>query len=185
MNLNHVFLYLRKHHEGTGLLVLKLLGTVPLPPHPRLVKEQLEEVIRQRRRGERPGSIEARTIPVATTERMSTRERDNLLVIEPHTAENPPQVVRALGSIRETTVWSGLGSEPVDTSGAPGDLGTAHLLDGSNAGQSPQIAVRDPGELLLEGLEELASNVQTGVGTVLRLRGEPHCSVVANQNQEA
>ena len=62
-------------------------------------------------------------------------------------------VVSTLGSIREAAVGRALSGEAVNTARAPGNLGATELLDGSDTSQGPEVAVRDPRELLLDGLE--------------------------------
>ena len=79
---------LRKHHKRASLLVLKLLGTIPLSPDPSFIKEKLEEIVCDSGRRESPRSIIARAVLVTPTESMSTRECDNLLVVEAHTVED-------------------------------------------------------------------------------------------------
>ena len=46
---------------------------------------------------------------------------------------------------------------------------TAHVLNGSCAGQGPQIRVADPRKLVLDGLQHVARNLQTGIGGILAL----------------
>lgn len=41
---------------------------------------------------------------------------------------------------------------------------TLHLLDRSDTSKSPKITVADPGELLLDLLHDLASDVESVVG---------------------
>lgn len=62
-------------------------------------------------------------------------------------------VVSTLGGIREAAVGRALSGEAVNTARAPGNLGATELLDGSDTSQGPEVAVRDPRELLLDGLE--------------------------------
>lgn len=50
---------------------------------------------------------------------------------------------------------------------------TPHLLDGDSACQGPQVRVGDPGELLLQRVQQLARNVQSFVGTDAALGREP------------
>ena len=53
-------------------------------------------------------------------------------------------------------------------------LVAAHLLDGHAGREDPEVGVRGLGELLLDGLEEVAANVQARVRTPGRLRLEAH-----------
>lgn len=48
----------------------------------------------------------------------------------------------------------------------PRDLGPAHGLDGGDAGEGPEVGVRDPLVGGLDGLEERAGVVEAGVGAV-------------------
>jgi hypothetical protein len=50
---------------------------------------------------------------------------------------------------------------------------TSHLLDGYGTRQGPQVRVADPRVLGLDGLQQLAGQVQASVGTPLGLWGEP------------
>jgi hypothetical protein len=59
-----------------------LLGSIPLLPHPRLVEQKLEIIVRYSGRRECPGTIKAGTINVAAAESMCTRESNDFLVIE-------------------------------------------------------------------------------------------------------
>lgn len=54
-----------------------------------------------------------------------------------------------------------------------GKLPTSQFLDGDSAGQRPQVRVGDPGELLLNGLQQVLSNVETLVGVDALLSREP------------
>lgn len=58
-----------------------------------------------------------------------------------------------------------LGGE-VGASGLPGDLGSAHGLDGSHAGEGPEVGVRDPVVGGLDGVKEGAGVLEAGVGAV-------------------
>ena len=88
-------------------------------------------------------------------------------------------MVRALRGVGEAAVGRALRGEAVDAAGAPGDLGSAELLDGRDAGERPEVAVGDPRELLLHALEEVTRNVQAVVRAVLRLRVKAHRGVIA------
>jgi hypothetical protein len=195
-----------------------LLGSIPLLPHPRLVEQKLEIIIRYSGRRECPGTLKARTINVAAAESMCSRESYNFLVIEtgqeeineqeievlylhiPHAVKNTSKVVRALSSIRETSIRCSMGSETVDTTWAPGNLGTSHFLyekskdkyiavdkkrtnlNCGNTSESPKITIAYPRELLLDFFHKVASDVQTCIGTMDRLRLKAHGSVVAIRN---
>ena len=83
---------------------------------------------------------------MAAAESMCTGESDNFLVIEtgkkrlmnerlkiisshvPHAVKDASKVVRALSSIRETSIRCSLGSETVNATRAPGNLGASHFL---------------------------------------------------------
>lgn len=52
---------------------------------------------------------------------------------------------------------------------------TAHLLDGNCSSEGPQVRVGDPGELLLDGLQQVLCDVETLICTDALLRGEPAC----------
>ena len=51
-------------------------------------------------------------------------------------------------------------------------------MDRAGGGQSPEVGVGDPGEGLLDGLEEVAGGDQAGVGAVVTLGGETHGGAV-------
>lgn len=50
---------------------------------------------------------------------------------------------------------------------------TSHLLDRHCASQRPEVCVRDPGELLLDWVQQVPGNLQAGVRTEVSLRSEP------------
>ena len=49
---------------------------------------------------------------------------------------------------------------------------TAHVLDGDGAGERPQVGVADPGELRLEGVQQVARDLQPRVRADAILRRE-------------
>lgn len=55
---------------------------------------------------------------------------------------------------------------------------TYQLLDGGNTSQGPEITVRDFGELILDAVQTLTGNSQTGVSTVAGLGLEAHGGIV-------
>lgn len=110
---------------------------------------------------------------------MGADKCNHLAIIKAHAGEDVADVTLVLGGIRKTAVGSAGGNVPVLTAGSPGDRGATRLLDGAGTTKSPQIGVRDPGELSLDGLEEVAGSLETGVGAVIRLRGESHRGAVA------
>ena len=136
-----------KHHEGLGLLVLVLLGAVPLLPLPLLAEEELVVVVGQDSGGEGPGAVITGAVSVAAAEGVGTSQSDNLLVVKSHAVEDVAEVVLALGGVGKTAVGGAGGDVLVTAAGTVGDLGSQHLLDGSNAGKNPEIRVSDPGEL--------------------------------------
>ena len=109
------------------------------------------------------------------TEGYSEREEG----VIPHTVEDVPDMRSTLGSIRKASIWSGVLSETIDTSWPPGDFRSSHLLDGSNAGKSPQVTVADPWELGLDLLQQSSGNPQTVVGAMNRFRLETHGGIIA------
>ena len=97
----------------------------------------------------------------------------------PHTVENIPDMWSALGGVGETAIRGGVLGEAIDTSWPPWDLGSSHLLDGSNTSKSPQVTVTDPRELDLDLLQQNSCHIQAVVGTVDRLGFKAHGSIVA------
>lgn len=168
-----------QHHKSLGGDILELLGAVPLLVRPLLLHEKLVVVVGEDGRGEGPGARETGAVSVAAAESVGTRESDDLLVVEAHAVEDGAEVLLLLGSVRETTVGSAVRDVTVVAAGSPGDLGALHLLDGGNTSKGPEIGVGDPGELLLNGVEEVTGSVKTSVGAVVTLRGESHGSTVA------
>jgi len=59
-----------------------LFRSIPPLPHPRLLEQKLEIIVRYSSRRECPGTLKARTINVAAAEGMCTRESDDFLIIE-------------------------------------------------------------------------------------------------------
>lgn len=168
-----------KHHEGLGGDILELLGAVPLLVGPLLLHEELVVVVGESGGGEGPGTRETGAVSVAAAESVGTGESDDLLIVEAHTVEDGAKVLLLLGSVGETAVGSAVRDITVVTAGSPGNLGALHLLDGSDTSKSPEVRVGDPGELLLDGVEEVAGSVKTGVGTVVTLGRESHGGTVA------
>lgn len=169
----------RQHHQALGGLVLVLLGSVPAAPSPLLLHQEPIVVVGQDRGGEGPGAVEARAVGVAPAQGVGTGQGDHLLVVEAHAAKDGADVVLVLGRVREAAVGRAEGDVAVLSAGPPRDDGALHLLHGADARQRPQVRVRDPGELLLDGLEEVAGVLQAGVGAVVRLGREPHRGAVA------
>lgn len=133
---------------------------------------------------------------------MSSDECYDLLIVEAHAVKNlsttaikraskkkidkrpstdVSNVLRALRSIRETTIRSGIGSESVNTTGTPGDLRASHFLDGSNTSEGPKITIADPWVLLLDFFHHLASNMEAIVSSMERLGFEAHGCKVAKE----
>jgi len=137
-----------QHHEALGLNILVLFRAVPLLPGPLLLQKQLVVVVGQSGGREGPGTVIARAVGVAATERMGTGQGDHFLVVEAHATEDGADVLLVLGSVRETAVGSAVRDVTVGAAGAVGDLGALHLLDGGNTGKNPEIRVGDPRELL-------------------------------------
>lgn len=50
---------------------------------------------------------------------------------------------------------------------------TSHFLNGDSASKGPQVRVRDPGILLLNGLKQILGNVEALVGVNALLSWEP------------
>lgn len=168
-----------QHHQGTSSLVGVLDRAVPLALVPLLLNEQTEELVAEDGRAEIPRSFETGAVGVGTAQSVSSDQSDHLAVIEAHAAEDITDVTVALGGVGKTAIGGTGGNVPVLTAGAPGDDGATELLNGGGTGQSPQVGVGDPGELGLDGLEEVTGVLQTGVGAVVRLRSETHGSTVA------
>ena len=170
----------RQHHQRFGLDVLILLRPVPLPPRPLLIQQEAEVIVRHHGRAERPRAIEAGAVGVAPPEGVGAREGHNLPIVKPHAPEDGAQMALLLRPVRETAVGRAEGGRPVLPPGPPWDLRALHLLDGRHAGQGPQVGVRDPWELPLDGFEEVAGGFEAGVGAVVGLGVEPHgCAVGA------
>lgn len=191
-----------EHHEGFGGDVLVLFRAVPLsnpfvsafaggtlfgkkkggerggwaylPKSPLLPQQQPEIIIRHDRRAETPGSIEPTPVRMAPPQRMSAAQSHNLPVVETHPPENGAEmrlVFRAVGKAAVGRAQAGVTIRPA---GPPGDGGALHLLDRADAGEGPEVRVGDPGELLLDGFEEVARRFEAGVGAVVAFGGETH-----------
>ncbi|KAI6760215.1 hypothetical protein HG531_013416 [Fusarium graminearum] len=168
-----------KHHERLGGLVLVLSRAVPLLPLPLLFNEEAEVVVGQDSGGESPRATVAGTVGVTSAQSVGTREGNDFLIVETHTAEDTAEMILALGSVRKTAIGCAARDIAVGTARSVRDSGTQHLLDSTNAGKDPEIRVGDPRELLLDRLKEVTGSGQTGVGTVVRLRSESHGSSIA------
>jgi hypothetical protein len=87
----------------------------------------------------------------------------------PHAVEDEPEMILGLGRIRETSVGGSVLLESVNPTWTPGDSRASGLLNSSNAAECPEIAVRDPGELLLNLLHVFAGDVlKLSVGMLLQ-----------------
>lgn len=137
-----------QHHQGLGLVVSVLGGTVPLLPSPLLVNQETEEFVGENGRAEVPRTVVTGAVSVGTAERVSAAKSDHFAVIEAHAAEDGADVVLALGSIGETSVRSAGGNVTVLAAGSPGDGRSLHFLNGADAGEGPEITVADPREFL-------------------------------------
>jgi hypothetical protein len=168
-----------QHHESASGLVGELFRAVPLLLDPVLLSKEAEELIRENSRAEVPGAVEAGTIGVAAAQGMGADQCNHLAVIKAHAGEDIADVTLVLGGVRKTAIGSACCDIPVLTAGSPGDRWAAQLLDSASTRKSPQIGVSDPGELSLDGLEEVAGGLETGVGAVIGLRGESHGGAVA------
>ena len=164
----------RQHHQRLRLDILILLRPIPLPPPPLLIQQQPEVIIRHDRRTERPRALEAGAIGMAAPERVRARQRHNLAVIETHAPEYSAQMRLVLRPVREAPVGRAKRHRLVQPARAPGDLRALHFLDGCHAGEGPEVGVGDPGELLLDGVEEVAGGFEACVGAVVAFGGEAH-----------
>lgn len=152
----------RKHHKGLGLLVLELLSllavitlreyfwvtyllrSLPVLPLPLFAQEQLIVLVGNDGWREGPWSLESTASGVATTQSVSSRKSNNLLVIETHSVEDVSQVLVSLGSIRETSIRCASSDILILSSWSVWNLGTHHLLNGTNTSENPEIGVADP-----------------------------------------
>ena len=85
----------------------------------------------------------------------------------------------ALGGVREATVRGSIFGEAINTSWPPWDLGSSHLLDGSDTSKGPQVTVADPRELGLDLFHQGSGNIQAVIGTMDGLGLEAHGGIVA------
>jgi hypothetical protein len=119
---------------------------------------------------------------VASSQSVSSRQGDDLLVVEtkvatsgsadcqteclngtprldsPHPVENVSQVVLSLGSVRQPTIGSAVVVVSVNSTGPPRYNRSSRLLDGTDTTESPQVSIRDPRELLLDLLHVVSSD---------------------------
>eukprot|EP00123_Amoebidium_parasiticum_P009194 comp19321_c0_seq1/m.22202 comp19321_c0_seq1/g.22202 ORF comp19321_c0_seq1/g.22202 comp19321_c0_seq1/m.22202 type:complete len:334 (+) comp19321_c0_seq1:380-1381(+) len=173
-----------QHHQVTGG-VLVLLGALPLLDRP-LVRQKLTEVlVGEGGLGTSPGAGVARGIGVAAAQGVCADQSNDLTVVEAHAVEDIPHVLdglllAALVSVRQATVR---GAEVaiglVSAAGVEGNGRATHLLNGYNAGQDPEISMRDFRVGLLNGLEEVTGYTKAGICGVLALGAEAHGGSVA------
>lgn len=156
-----------QHHQCRGGLVGELSRAVPLALVPLLLDKEAEELIAEDSWAEVPRTVKARAIGVCPAQGVCADQSDHLAVVEAHTSEHVTDVALTLCGVRQTTVRGAGGNILVLTARAPGNLRAAELLDGGGAGQSPKIGVGDPGELGLDGLEEVTGVLETGIGAVV------------------
>lgn len=154
-------------------------ATYPFPVRPLLLEQELVVVVGESGGGKGPGTLEAGPVGVAAAESVSAGQGNNLAVVKAHAVEDGPQVAGTLGGVGKTAVGGAERHVAVGAARAPGNDGTLHLLEGADTGENPEVRVGDPRELSLDGLEEIASGDQTGVGAVVTLGSEPHGGTVA------
>ena len=111
---------------------------------------------------------------------MGPNQGNHLLVVKTQTGENVPNMAVVLGAVREAAVRGAASDVLVLTAGSPGDRRTAQLLNSTGASQSPEVGVRDPGELGLDWLQIVSGNLKTGIGAMVRLGGKSHSGAVAS-----
>ena len=167
-----------QHHEGLGLEIFILLGPIPLLPAPFLVQQQAEVVVADDCRREGPGALEAGTVGVAPSQGVGTAQRHNLLIREAHAAEDGAEVIGALGTVGQTAVGTAEADVAIGAARSPWDRRSLHFLNGGDAGQGPEIGICDPGEVGLDGFEEVARGFQACVGAVVAFGCESHCCAV-------
>lgn len=160
-----------QHHERLGRLVLilfarsattsrhsqplrraYLLGTVPLPPVPLLVQEQLVVLVGHDGRREGPRTIEAAAVGVAASEGVGAAQCDDLLVVEAHAIEDVAQVPVALAGVGEASVGCAGGHVLVSAAWSEWDGRALHLLDSHDTAEDPEVRGGDPGELCYVGV---------------------------------
>ena len=138
----------RQHHQTLAPGVLELLRPVPLSEIPLLTQQQTIVIIAHDCRTEAPGSVETATIGVAAAERVGAAQSDNLAVVEAHAAEDGAEVFLLLGAVGKAAIRGAHADVAVLATGAPGDGGPLHFLNGADAGEGPKVGVGDPGEFL-------------------------------------
>ena len=118
---------------------------------------------------------------MAPPQRVRAAQRHDLAVVEAHAArEDGAEVLCALRRVREARLLARAAAVgKVGAPGSPLDLRAAHLLDGDGARERVEVGVRQPRELLLDGLEQRARDREAGVGAVRGLGVEAHGGAVA------
>ena len=152
------------------------------PPKKKKLSHQLVKVERRKgRRRPRPRPFEPGPVRVAPAQRVRPAQRHDLAVVEPHPGrEDGAEVLGPLRRVGQARVLGGQAAVgEVGAARGPLDLGAPHLLDGHGARQSVEVGVGDPGELLLDGLEQRARDAEARVGAVRGLRVEAHGGAVA------
>mmetsp|Transcript_10887 Transcript_10887/g.29279 ORF Transcript_10887/g.29279 Transcript_10887/m.29279 type:complete len:388 (+) Transcript_10887:260-1423(+) len=186
----------RQHHEVTcGVLELQRalprLALVGRLDGPRVLDELAVVLVAHCGRGARPRTPETGAVRVARAESVRTAQGHDLPIVEAHAVENVTQVrgrlVRAAHvRAREPPILV-RGTLPDRALFAAGlvcaarrelDLGAAHLLDGHNRCENPQVRVRHARELLLHGLEHVLRELEARIGTPRHLGLEAHRSTI-------
>mmetsp|Transcript_13418 Transcript_13418/g.19181 ORF Transcript_13418/g.19181 Transcript_13418/m.19181 type:complete len:210 (+) Transcript_13418:541-1170(+) len=110
---------------------------------------------------------------------MCARQRNDLLVVKTHAVKDVPQVLGTLSGVRQTAIRCAMRAVGlVGSARRKADFRSSHFFDGNNAGQDPQVRIRDAREFLLDRFQSCAGVVQTSIGTVSCLRVETHgCTV--------
>jgi hypothetical protein len=114
---------------------------------PLLFNQETVEVVGQNGRGEGPGTSEASPVSVAAAKGVGTRESNDLLIIEAHTAEDLSEVGSTLSGVGKTAIRSTGDRITVRATRPVRNNRALHFLNGTDASENPEIRVADPGEL--------------------------------------
>lgn len=117
---------------------------------------------------------------MGATKGVSSNQSNDLLVVESHAVEDVTDVRLLLGGVGKTSVRGASSNVLVLAARSPRDGRATKLLDGAGTSQGPQVGVGDPGELGLDGLQEVSGVLETSVGAVVGLGGKSHGGTVAS-----
>ena len=155
----------RKHHQLMSRFILKLLGVGSRLLDPLVVQEGGKEGVGELVGSSSPRSVVTRAILVTLSKSVSSREGDDLLIVQTHLVKDGTKMIAVLGGIRETTSLDELvlfGG--VLTTSLERHVRTASGLNSNISAELPEVSISNIRVLVLDGLDEVTSDLETRKG---------------------